>query len=122
MPKLAGFKSHRPETLAVYTGQLAGIKTNSKVIDNYVLAQAGLVPDAYSNVKLIKKGPIEKTPEGSKPFSVELQGISSAALETLVGAGGGFKKVPRPQRPASDKKAGRQKESPDPGKRCKIAL
>ena len=112
LPKLAGFRSHRPKALTIYTGQLDDIKTNSKVIDNYVLAQAGLVPDAYSSVKLIKRGGMEKAlkASGDQPHHVALQGISAAARKMLVGAGGSFKQAPRPQRPTSDKKQGRREK------------
>ena len=83
------------------------------MIDNYVLAQAGLVPDAYLSVRLIKQRGIKKALKGSgdRPHKVELQGISEGALKMLVGAGGSFKKVPRPQRPASEKKAGRKEKT-----------
>ena len=110
LPKLAGFRSRRPPSRTVYSGQLDEIKTNSKVIDNYVLAQAGLVPDAYSSVKLIKKGGVLKALKDDQPHNVRLQGISPAALKALVGAGGSFEKVARPQRPASKKKAGRSQQ------------
>ena len=55
LPKLAGFRSHRRPVVVVYSGQLDDIKTNSKIIDNYVLAQAGLIPAAFEKVKIIKK-------------------------------------------------------------------
>ena len=102
LPKLPGFKSHRPEVLTVYTGQLDDIKTNSKIIDNYVLKQVGLIGDAYANVKLIKRGEVKEA------HQLQLQAASKAAVAALKAAGGGFEKSRRPKRPASDKKRGRR--------------
>ena len=101
LPKLAGFKSHRPKADIIYTGELDGIKTNSKVIDNYVLAQAGLVKDAFSRVKLIKKGEIKQA------HSLQVQAISAAAKDDLLKAKGDFKKVSRFRKPVSEKKKAR---------------
>ena len=101
LPKLAGFHSHRRPAAVVYSGQLDDIKTNSKIIDNYVLAQAGLIPSAFEKVKIIKKGTI------TKAHQVQVQAISATAQEELLKAGGRFKRLPRPQRPASEKKTAR---------------
>ena len=101
LPKLAGFRSRRPTTRTIYSGQLDDIKTNSKIIDGYVLQQAGLIPRAYERVKLIARGGIKK------PHQVHLQAASASAKEALAKAGGGFQKVPRLQRPTSKKKEGR---------------
>lgn len=101
LPKLAGFKSHRPKAEIIYTGQLDDIKTNSKVIDNYVLAQAGLIKNAFSRVKLIKKGDIKRA------HSLRIQAISAAAKEDLLKAKGDFKKVARSKKAISEKKKAR---------------
>ena len=101
LPKKAGFRSHRPPADIVYSGQLDSLATTSKIIDNHALARAGLVPDAYSRVKLIKKGAI------TKAHRVGLQAASTAAKTALKEAGGSFEVSNRPQRPASEKKAGR---------------
>ena len=98
LPKLAGFRSFRPARLVVYSGQLDSLKTSSKIIDNHVLYQAGLIKDGYSCVKLIKKGSIKKA------HQVHLQAISAAAQADLIKAGGSFKMTARPQRPKSIKK------------------
>ena len=105
LPKLPGFTSHRPETLTIYSGQLDSIKTNSKVIDNYVLVQAGLIEDAYRNVKLIRRGG-----EIKQAHQLQLQGASKQAQKDLIAAGGSFKKIPRPKRPASEKKRARREK------------
>ena len=101
MPKKPGFRSHRPAAEVVYSGQLDNITTSSKVIDNHVLARAGIVTDAYSRVKLIKKGAV------TKAHQVGLQAVSAAARTAVEEAGGSFEFSTRPQRPASEKKAGR---------------
>ena len=101
LPKKAGFRSHRLPAEVIYSGQLDGITTSSKVIDNHVLARVGLVTDAYSRVKLIKKGAI------TKAHRISLQAVSAAARTALEKAGGSFELSARSQRPASEKKAGR---------------
>src|SRR3569832_1078298 len=40
LPKLRGFKSHRPQVEVIYTGQLDKLGT---AVDNHKLAEAGLV-------------------------------------------------------------------------------
>ncbi|MYB39826.1 50S ribosomal protein L15 [Candidatus Saccharibacteria bacterium] len=102
LPKLPGFRSHRLKALTVYTGQLDDVKTNSKVIDNYVLKQVGLIEDEYANVKLIKRGEVKSG------HRLQLQAASKAAVAALEAAGGGFERSARPKRPASDKKRARR--------------
>ena len=102
LPKLAGFKSFKPPTQAIYTGSLDDIKTTSKIIDNYVLVQTGLIEHSYQKVKLIRHGEIKKA------HHLHIQAISKAALEELQKAGGKFEKTSRPQRPTSIKKQERR--------------
>ncbi len=87
LPKLRGFKSHRPATETIYTGELEQLKTST--VDNAVLAQAGLVESAHSRVKLIVGGELK-----SKK-AVKLQGASTSAIEAITKAGGDFEKVPQ---------------------------
>src|SRR6185312_1859065 len=51
LPKLRGFKSHKPVVENVYTGQLNDLK--AKTVDNATLAEAGLVSNPHTKVKLI---------------------------------------------------------------------
>ncbi|MCY3804748.1 MAG: 50S ribosomal protein L15 [Candidatus Saccharibacteria bacterium] len=102
LPKLAGFRSHRPKAQTVYTEQLDQIKTTSKIIDNHVLFQQGLIDDEYRTVKIISKGQV------SQAHQVQVQRISKTALNNIQQAGGDFKKISRPQRPNSTKKTERQ--------------
>lgn len=92
LPKLRGFKSHRKPTYTVYTGQLEALK--AKKIDTFALVDAGLISDAFHNVKVVVKGEL-KTAK-----TVELQAASANAIEAIQAAGGTFTKVPRAQRPA----------------------
>lgn len=85
LPKLPGFTSHRPETENVYTYQLDQFA--DKTVDNFVLANAGLVSNPYTKVKLIVNG------EVSKKINVKLQSASKSAVELVQKAGGSFTKV-----------------------------
>ena len=64
------------------TGQIDKLKTT--VIDNDSLAAARLVPNKHLNVKLIVNGEI------TKPFTVNLQGASAAAVKAIESKGGKF--------------------------------
>jgi large subunit ribosomal protein L15 len=89
-PKLRGFRSGKVAADVVYTSQLEDI--SAKTIDNAVLAEAGLVANAYTNVKLVVKG------ELTKPKTVKLQGASAQAVALLEKAGGSFEAIERPSR------------------------
>ncbi|HEX5797746.1 MAG TPA: 50S ribosomal protein L15 [Candidatus Saccharimonadales bacterium] len=96
IPKLRGFKSHRPETANVYTGQLNDLKKST--VDTQTLAEAGLVEDPHQKVKIIAKGTL------SKKLSVKLQGASAGAIEQIKKAGGTFEKTPQLKRPKTSTK------------------
>lgn len=82
LPKLRGFKSHRPKTENVYTGQLNDFA--GKNVDNAMLFKAGLIGSAHSNVKLVVKGNL------TAKVSVTLQGASESAKTAVTKAGGTF--------------------------------
>lgn len=90
LPKLAGFRSHRPKAEVVYTGQLDVLGAR---IDNHLLVKQGLIKDAYSVVKVICKGQVKK------PHQIFLQRISKNALREIKEAGGSFSQTARLQRP-----------------------
>lgn len=92
LPHLRGFKSQRPKTEVVYTGQLEAIKKAS--IDNQTLYEADLVSSPFIPVKLISQGELTNKKE------VKLQAASQAAVEAVKKAGGSFTAVPRQPRPA----------------------
>lgn len=97
LPKLPGFRSFRTSAEVVYTGQLNGLGTK---VTNATLAEAGLVSNAYTSVKLVVKG------EVTKKVAVELQNASARAIDAVEKAGGTFTKVDRQPRPAkADKKS-----------------
>jgi large subunit ribosomal protein L15 len=97
LPKLPGFRSHRPKAEAVYTGQLAQFA--GKTVDATVLAEAGLISNAYVTVKLIVKGDL------TKKVTVKLPRASDAAIAAVQSAGGTFVKTARQSRPKTSTKA-----------------
>lgn len=95
LPKLPGFTSHRAKTENVYTGQLD--QFSGKTVDNFTLANAGLVSSPYSKVKLVVKGDV------TKKVTVKLQGASENAIAAVQKAGGSFDKVEQVKRSAKEK-------------------
>jgi large subunit ribosomal protein L15 len=96
LPKLHGFKSHKAVVENVYTGQLDDLK--AKTIDNFAVADAGLVTNPYVQVKLLVKGDVKKA------VSVKLQGASENAIAAIQKAGGSFEAVPQVGRSKKEKK------------------
>lgn len=96
LPKLPGFKSHRAAVENVYTGQLEGF--GGKTVDAKSLAEAGLVSNAYVNVKLLVKG------ELTKKVTVKLPKASAAAIDAVQAAGGSFEPTGRLARPKTSAK------------------
>lgn len=96
LPKLHGFKSHKPVVENVYTNQLDNLKI--KAIDNFAIADAGLVSNPYVTVKLLVKGDI------TKAVSVKLQAASENAIAAVQKAGGTFEIVPQVGRTKKEKK------------------
>lgn len=94
LPKLRGFRSMRVSATNVYTDQLAGLGAK---VTNEVLAQKGLIETPYARVKLLFRGDV------TKAVTIELQAASLNAIEAVQKAGGSFKAVPRPLRPATKK-------------------
>lgn len=92
LPKLRGFKSHRPQVENVYTGQLEAIK--KPAIDTSVLFEAGLISSQYVKVKLLNKG------ELTAKKVVQLQAASYQAVKAIEKAGGSFTKAEQVSRPA----------------------
>jgi large subunit ribosomal protein L15 len=93
LPKLPGFNNHRPKAMVVYTGDLE--RFAGKTVDAQVLADSGLIADAYGIVKVIVGGG-----DLTKKVTVKLQAVSAGALALIEKAGGSFEKSPRLQRPA----------------------
>jgi large subunit ribosomal protein L15 len=95
IPKLRGFKSHRPKSDIVYTGQLDAIK--KQAVSNDSLFEAGLIPDQFSSVKLLVKG------ELTTKKDIHLQAASTQAIAAIEKAGGSFHRTARQGRPSAKK-------------------
>lgn len=94
IPKLKGFKSLHDKATVVYTDRLNGLTGK---IDNFVLADKGLIENPYVKVKVISRG------ELTAKIDLETQFASKTAVEAIKKAGGNFKKVAVPQRIAEKK-------------------
>jgi len=102
LPKLPGFRSHRVAPETVYTSQLEQFA--GKTVDAEVLAKAGLISNAYVNVKVLAKGDL------TKKVTVKLPAASENAVAAIQSAGGSFVKTARAQRPqTSEKQAAKKK-------------
>lgn len=97
IPKLKGFKSKRAKAQVVYTENLQLV--SGKTVDNFSLAESGLIATPYHAVKIISRGEI------SKAFAVKIQSASKTAVQSIEKAGGSFEQVDVPKRVATkDKK------------------
>lgn len=94
LPKLPGFRSHRPKAELVYTGQLDQV---GAVVDNFSLANAAITSSPHVQVKLVVKG------EVNKKVTVKLQAASANAVAAVQKAGGSFTAVPRVARSTKEK-------------------
>lgn len=89
IPKLKGFKSLHDKAQNVYTDRLNDL---SGKVDNFTLADKGLIENPYAKVKVISRG------ELTAKIELETQFASQTAIETIKKAGGSFTKVAVPQR------------------------
>ena len=96
LPKLPGFRSHRPKAEIVYTGQLDQFGT--KIVDVNALFEAGLVSSPYTRVKLLSKG------EVTKKLTVNLEAASESAIAAIQNSGGTYEKIDRLARPKTSAK------------------
>jgi large subunit ribosomal protein L15 len=96
LPKLPGFKSHKTKSEVVYTGQIGFLKPGK--VDAQVLADEGLISNAYVKVKIVVKG------ELSKKYDVSLPSASEAAKAMIESAGGSFSPTKRLSRPKTSTK------------------
>ena len=94
VPKLKGFKSFHPKAEVVYTDRLNEL---SGKVDNYKLAEVGMISSPFVKVKVISRGELKAK------VDLETQFASKTAIEAINKAGGSFKKVEIPKRP--EKKA-----------------
>jgi large subunit ribosomal protein L15 len=96
LPKLQGFRSHKPKAENVYTGDLDQFA--GKTADSFAFAEAGLISSPFVRIKLIAKGDV------TKKVTVKLQGASASSIAAIEAAGGSFEKVAITARPASPTK------------------
>ena len=94
IPKLKGFKSLQSKATVVYTDRLNDL---SGKVDNFILANNGLIENPYAKVKVITRG------ELTAKIELETQFASKTAVEAIKKAGGSFKRVAVPQRIAEQK-------------------
>ena len=94
LPKLRGFRAIKPSAESVQTGQLNSLGSN---IDNFTLADAGLISSPYVRVKLVVKGEI------TKKLSVKLQSASASAVSVIQKTGGTFQVTPQVSRQKQEK-------------------
>lgn len=89
IPKLKGFKSLHDKAIVVYTDRLNDLTGK---VDNFTLAEKGLIENPYAKVKVISRGELTAKIELSTQFA------SKTAVEAIKKAGGSFTKVAVPQR------------------------
>lgn len=89
IPKLKGFKSLHDKATVVYTDRLNDLTGK---VDNFTLAEKGLIENPYAKVKVISRGELTAKIELSTQFA------SKTAVEAIKKAGGDFTKITVPQR------------------------
>lgn len=94
LPKLPGFKSKRPKTENIYTEQLDSLGSD---IDNFKLAEAGVIDSPYTKVKLIFKGKL------TNKTTVKVQSASKSAISAVEKVGGKVEIIERPKRQKQEK-------------------
>lgn len=93
LPKKRGFKPlNRVEYQVVNLGDLDGLKAGS-VVDNTMLAEAGLVKNADARIKVLAQG------ELTHKLTLKVQAASAAAITAIEKAGGAFEKTELPKQP-----------------------
>lgn len=100
LPKLRGFKSHRPKAENVYLSDLESLSGQIVTAEN--LAEAGLISSPYVKIKLLAKGSM------TKKKTVKLPLASQAAIAAVEQAGGSFEAVAVLKRPESSRPTGRK--------------
>ncbi len=88
IPKLKGFKSLHDKAAVVYTDRLNDL---SGKVDNFTLADHGLIENPYAKVKVITRG------ELTAKINLETQFASKTAIEAIKSMGGSFTKVAVPK-------------------------
>lgn len=95
IPKARGFKSLSTPTQVVYLEDLEAVK--GKTVDNFSLAQVGLIKTPYHTVKVILKGELKTK------VSLKVQAASKSVQAAITKVGGDFEKVAVPLRQSQKK-------------------
>ncbi|HSX47880.1 MAG TPA: 50S ribosomal protein L15 [Patescibacteria group bacterium] len=90
LPKLPGFKSHKPKNELIHLSDLNKLKV--QVVDSQSLYEAGLIKNPYSKIKLLSKGTV------TNKLTVKLPNASQNAIAALESVGGSFEKTERMKR------------------------
>lgn len=88
VPKARGFKSLRTPAQVVYLDHLNAFK--GKLIDNFSLAEAGLIDTPFHKVKVILRG------ELTEKVDLKVQAASKSVQAAITKAGGTFEVIPTP--------------------------
>lgn len=102
IPKNRGFKSLRVPAQVVYLDQLNAVK--GATIDNFTLAEAGIISTPHHTVKVIARG------EYTGKATVKVQAASASVVKAIEKAGGKFEAVPTPLRISTSEKKADKKE------------
>lgn len=102
IPKARGFKSKRVPAQVVYLDSLNEVK--GATIDNFTLAEAGLIATPHHTVKLIARG------EYTGKATVKVQAASASVVVAIEKAGGKFEATPTPLRISTNAKKAEKKE------------
>lgn len=100
LPKLPGFTSRRAKPVNITLAQLASLKVKS--IDANVLAEKGIIANAFVGVKVLASGELKSA------IAVKLPAASTSAIDAIEAAGGSFTPTQRLARPASGEKSSRK--------------
>ncbi|MDL2235590.1 50S ribosomal protein L15 [Christensenellaceae bacterium OttesenSCG-928-L17] len=90
VPKLKGFKSIHDKAEVVYTDVLSALSGD---VDNFTLAEKGLISGPFAKVKVITRGDI------TSKINLKTQFASKTAISAIEKSGGTFTKTPTPLRP-----------------------
>lgn len=102
IPKAKGFKSLRAPAQVVYLDQLNQLKGTT--IDNFKLAEAGLVSTPHHTVKVIARG------EYTGKANVRVQAASASVRAAITKNGGTFEAVEVPLKQSTNAKKAEKKE------------
>ena len=102
IPKNRGFKSLRVPAQVVYLDQLNAVK--GATVDNFTLAEAGLVATPHHTIKVIARG------EYTGKATVKVQAASASVVAAIAKAGGKFEATPTPLRESTNAKKADKKE------------